>query len=88
MSLTSIGRQGSFALAHSELAMPTSSRLLRLRDVQRATGLSRSSLYRLASEGRFPSAVKLTPHATAWHESEILAWIESRPRAASAKVAA
>lgn len=64
------------------------SRLLRLREVRRATGLSRSTIYRLAAEGRFPSPVKLTAHASAWREDELSAWIESRPRAASAKVAA
>lgn len=68
--------------------MPDSSRLLRLREVRARTGLSRSTIYRLAAEGRFPMPVKLTAHASAWHEDEIAAFIMSRPRAASAKVAA
>ncbi len=68
--------------------MPDSSRLLRLREVRARTGLSRSTIYRLAAEGRFPAPVKLTEHASAWREDELAAWIESRPRAVSVKVAA
>lgn len=68
--------------------MPIPSQLLRLREVRRATGLSRSTIYRLAAIGRFPAPVKLTEHASAWREDELAAWIESRPRAAIPKVAA
>lgn len=63
-------------------------RLLRLREVIQRTGLSRSTIYRLASDGRFPTHVKLSDSASAWREDELAAWIDSRPRATGAKVAA
>ena len=54
--------------------------LLRLPDVLKLTGLSRSSVYRLEAKGDFPKRVHLSERATAWRENELLDWIESRPR--------
>ena len=54
--------------------------LLRLPDVQRLTGLSRSSIYRLEGEGAFPRRVRLSERATAWREDELVAWLDARPR--------
>ena len=55
--------------------------LLRLPDVQKLTGLSRSSVYRLEATGDFPKRVRLSERATAWREDELLEWVNSRPRA-------
>ena len=55
--------------------------LLRLPDVQKLTGLSRSSVYRLEATGDFPKRVRLSERATAWREDELLEWVDSRPRA-------
>lgn len=57
----------------------TPSRMLRLPRVIELTGLGRDSIYRLGNAGKFPRPRKLTEHASAWREDEILAWIESRP---------
>lgn len=56
----------------------TPARLLRLPDVLATTGLSRSTIYRLAGLGRFPRGIKLTERTTAWAASEIADWVESR----------
>ena len=56
------------------------SSLLRLPDVRKVTGLSRSSIYRLESTGDFPKRVRLSERACAWRENELLDWIDSRPR--------
>jgi len=55
-------------------------RLIRLRDVQRLTGLSRSYIYDLVSRQILPQPIKLVPGGTsrAWVEAEILAWVEQR----------
>lgn len=58
---------------------------LRLKDVERISGLSRSSIYRLEKIGQFPQRVKLTERCSAWHASEISEWANSRPTAASLK---
>ena len=56
-------------------------RLLRLREVQAITGLSRSTTYRLARAGFFPEPLKIGPRAVAWRASEIEEWLATRPRA-------
>ena len=54
-------------------------RLLRRREVEELTGLSRASIYRLMRGGRFPPSVKVSTTAVRWKESEITTWIQSRP---------
>ena len=56
-------------------------RLLRRREVERITGMSRSSIYRLMQSGGFPRPVRVGPSAVRWKESDITAWVESRPEA-------
>jgi prophage regulatory protein len=53
-------------------------RLLRRAAVERKTGLSRSSIYRLMSGGDFPTPVQLSTHVVAWIEAEIDQWISRR----------
>ncbi len=56
-------------------------RLIRRPEVQRLTGLSRSSLYEMIAAGKFPAPVRIGERAVAWRESEIREWIEARPPA-------
>lgn len=52
--------------------------ILRLREVLARTGLSRSSLYQLSSQGKFPRPVRLTERAVGWREGDVNRWIDSR----------
>jgi prophage regulatory protein len=52
--------------------------LVKLHEVMAQTGLSRSHVYSLAQIGHFPRQVKLTERSSAWVESEVQEWIESR----------
>ena len=61
--------------------MNVNDRLLRRRQVEEITGLSRSSIYRLMRNGDFPSPVRVGPSAVRWKASDISAWLESRPLA-------
>ena len=54
---------------------------LRLQAVIRITGLSRSTLYRLIAEKRFPRPVRLGLRAVAWRRADIDAWGTTRPDA-------
>ncbi len=54
-------------------------RLLRRRQVEEITSISRSSIYRLMQEGEFPRPVKIGPAAVRWRASDLIAWLESRP---------
>jgi prophage regulatory protein len=53
-------------------------RLLRLYNVKDHTGLSKSEIYRLMAEGRFPKAIPLGKRSVAWRSDEIDAWVAER----------
>jgi len=61
------------AQAHS-----TSSKIIRLPEVKQRTGLSRTTLYTMMAEGRFPKPFKLNLRANGWTEADIDTWIASR----------
>jgi prophage regulatory protein len=63
-------------------------RLIRIGQVMRLTGLSRSYIYALSSDGRFPKSISLVPGGTsrAWVESQIQGWINQRIKAGSQEV--
>ncbi len=63
------------------MATTTTDRLLRLSEVLARCGLSRSSLDRMMRDGSFPEPLKVGVRAVRWRESEIEAWLGSRPRA-------
>lgn len=52
--------------------------LLRLPDVRRRTGLSKTQIYRLTRDGQFPSGIRISPRCTCWASSEIDTWIRTR----------
>jgi prophage regulatory protein len=56
----------------------TTSRILRLPETRRVTGVSRTTLYDWMKAGRFPQAVKLGPRSIGWRESDINDWLSSR----------
>jgi prophage regulatory protein len=53
-------------------------KILRLREVARLTGESRSTIYKRISEGDFPKPVKLGAKSVGWVEEEIAAYNEAR----------
>ena len=53
-------------------------RLIRLSEVQRLTGLSRTGIYARIAEGTFPKRVPLGGRAVAWVEAEVAAWVAAR----------
>jgi prophage regulatory protein len=65
---------------------PQQKTLLRRPDVERRTGLSRSTIYARMAAGKFPQAVSLG-RAVAWVEAEIDAWIEERIQTRQIKAA-
>ena len=62
-------------------AQVTSQKILRRRDVERATGLGRSSLYAYMAEGTFPRPIKLSQRSVGWIAAEVDAWIAQRTAA-------
>ncbi len=51
----------------------------RLPTVLAATGLGRSTVYRLIAAGSFPAPVRLGPRAVGWRWSDLDQWTRSRP---------
>jgi prophage regulatory protein len=58
------------------------SRYIRRTEVEDLTGLSRSTIYRMMDAGQFPRPIRLTQKAVGWKETDIAAWLDSRPVAA------
>lgn len=56
----------------------TTQRLMRMNEVIRITGLSRSSIYDRMNAGRFPKSVSLGCRSVAWVESEVMDWVENQ----------
>ena len=54
---------------------------LTLPEVSKLTKLSRSSIYRLANEGKFPMPLKWGSRAVRWSAREVEHWMLNRPRA-------
>jgi prophage regulatory protein len=59
-------------------ALTPHQRILRLREVCALTGLSRSFIYQLQAEGRFPQRIKLGARAVGWLEDEVQRWVADR----------
>ena len=52
--------------------------LARLPTVMQATGLGRSTIYRMVAEGVFPAPVRVGARAVAWRWADLDCWYESR----------
>ncbi len=53
-------------------------RIVRAAEVQKITGLSRTTLWRLENRGEFPGRVPLGPGSVGWKLSEVELWIKGR----------
>lgn len=52
--------------------------LIRRKEVERLTALSRSRIYALMAAGEFPKNIVLGSMSVAWLESEVREWIANR----------
>ncbi len=57
-----------------------SDRIVREREARELSGLSRSRRHELAKLGLFPQKVKLSERASGYKLSELMHWLDSRPR--------
>lgn len=53
-------------------------RFLRRPEVEKTTGLSRSTIYLRMEQGTFPKPIPLGGRLVGWKESDIQQWIEDR----------
>ena len=58
---------------------PLPDRFLTEREVDLVSGLSRGTRWKMSAEGLFPPKYRISPKKYAYRQSEILAWMDSRP---------
>ena len=51
-------------------------RIIRLKEVVELTGLSRSTIYKLMNDDKFPKSNKLGAKSVGWHMRDIQAWLQ------------
>lgn len=52
--------------------------ILRREEVQRLTGLPRSTIYARIQQGTFPKPIKISEKSVGWLENEIAEWQQAR----------
>lgn len=62
-------------------------KILRRPEVERRTGLSRSTIYAAVGKGDFPAPVRITKRAVGWREADIDQWIQTRTEAQPGRAA-
>lgn len=55
--------------------------IIRPSKIKEAAGISKSTAYRLTSEGKFPKPIKLTDKIVGWRASDIEEWLTKRAKA-------
>lgn len=63
--------------------LQTALAILRRKQVETRTGLSRSAIYALMSRNEFPRPVRLTAKAVGWRSEAVDAWVQSRVEVAA-----
>ena len=52
--------------------------IIKINEVQKLTTFSRSTIYRLASQGKFPKPFKLSERSSGWIAQEVLDYLDNR----------
>ena len=65
-------------VVHQSRPVVPRDRLIRLPDVEGATGCKKSTIYELMKAGRFPKPVRLSARHVAWPEASVLQWVQDR----------
>jgi len=55
-----------------------SPKLIRRKNVELQTGLSRSSIYQMIADGKFPSPIKIGLRSVGWLQDEVDDWVIDR----------
>ena len=59
--------------------MNTLDRILRDSELNAICGNSRTTRWRLIKEGKFPQPLQIGARSVGWRESDVRAWLASRP---------
>ncbi len=50
----------------------------RAKEILKLIPVTRSTLWRMVTENRFPKPVRLSSHVTVWKNADVLAWIDEQ----------
>ncbi len=53
-------------------------RIIRVNELQKMIGCSRSTIWRFEKEGNFPKRIALGERAMGWRYSQVMQWIKTR----------
>lgn len=56
--------------------------------ITKKTGLCAKTIYSRIQDGSFPQGFQMSPNRVAWRSDEVIAWMESLPRAGKLRAAA
>ncbi|HIJ25790.1 MAG: AlpA family phage regulatory protein [Gammaproteobacteria bacterium] len=62
----------------SSAGSASSERIVRAKELQELTGLSRTTLWRMERKGEFPDRVPLSGSSVGWRYSEVMEWMRTR----------
>lgn len=62
--------------SHQSNANQVPDKIIRSKEVQELTGLSRTTIWRLEREGKFPARVPLTSSNVGWRLTDVQEWIK------------
>jgi prophage regulatory protein len=71
--------------AQSSAPSSPATRVLRLKEVCKVTGLGRSYIYQLQADKQFPHSIKIGTRAVGWLDGEVREWLEGRIRSSRPK---
>ncbi len=58
--------------------METNVTIMRRPQVEAATGLARSTIYKWVKDGQFPAPVKIGVRQVGWKSTDVQGWIQSK----------
>ena len=56
------------------------------KNIEKATGLSITTVWRMEQKGLFPKRIQLSPNRTGWFEDEVEEWQETRHRGVDGRI--
>ena len=62
----------------AQVSRPVVDYLIRIGEVEKQSGLGRSTIYRRMAEGSFPLAVEVGGGQVRWRQSEVAGWVATR----------
>ena len=57
---------------------------MRLQDLAATSGLSKTTIYQLMKEGKFPKSIRIHARLVGWSENAVQKWIQERIAASEA----